>query len=110
MKPRTDLMNDEELLEYVIRLQWKDRALQSGAGLVAGSAAAYFLGFPEISCTVAAGVGGLLAVTGAALHFSEPEFVPTQIDDEASMADLDDWVYGMGKYEDDYDRESISPP
>jgi|GEM_PF-2236392 len=116
MKSRTDEMNDEEFLEYLIRAQWKDRALQAGAGLLAGSCVAYVLAFPAVACALLSAIGICLLLAAAYLHLTEPEFVPTYeestkeldaqiVAEDRHGADLDDWIYGTGKYADDYDKQ-----
>ncbi|MDX0617374.1 hypothetical protein CN221_16130 [Sinorhizobium meliloti] len=82
MKSRTDEMNDEEFLEYLIRAQWKDRALQAGSGLLAGSCVAYVLAFPVVACALLSAVGICLLLIAAYLHLTEPAFVPLAIEEE----------------------------
>lgn len=77
MKARTDEMNNEEFLTYLLRTRWKDRAWQAGAGLLTGASIGYILSLPLSACllAVAAGICALLAASY--LHFTEPRFVPT---------------------------------
>lgn len=82
MKPRTDEMNNEEFLAYLLRVQWKQRATQAGSGLLAGSCVAYVLAFPVVACAILLAVGICVLLIAAYLHLTEPAFVPLAIDEE----------------------------
>ncbi|MDX0318786.1 hypothetical protein GOC38_14140 [Sinorhizobium meliloti] len=77
MKSRTDEMNDEEFLTYLLRTRWKDRAWQAGAGLLTGGFLGYVFSLPLYACLVAVTAGTCASLAAAYLHFTEPKFVPS---------------------------------
>lgn len=77
MKSRTDEMDDDEFLKYLVRTRWKDRAMQAGAGLLTGASIGYVSSLPLLACLVAGAAGACASLAAAYLHFTEPEFVPS---------------------------------
>lgn len=113
MKPRTDEMNDEEFLEYLIRDQRKYRVLHAGSGLLAGSTAAYLLSLSVVACIALASAGVCLLIVFAYLHLTAPEFVPTYIDDDTTnVEERDEWLADhpllQGKMSDEERNRRIS--
>ncbi|MDX1219040.1 hypothetical protein GOL99_26570 [Sinorhizobium medicae] len=77
MKSRTDEMDDDEFLKYLVRTRWKDRAMQAGTGLLSGASIGFVLSLPLSACLATGMAGTFAALAAAYLHFTEPTFVPS---------------------------------